>query len=41
MDVRERHHLAAFCRQPDLGPNLQPKHVPSLGIKLVTLWFAG
>ena len=26
---------------PKWGPGLQPRHVPWLGIKLVTLWFAG
>ena len=26
---------------PHWGPGLQPRHVPWLGIKLVTLWFAG
>ena len=26
---------------PYWGPNLQPKHVPLLGIKPATLWFAG
>ena len=26
---------------PNWGPSLQPRHVPWLGIKPVTLWFAG
>ena len=26
---------------PYWGPGLQPRHVPQLGIKPVTLWFAG
>ena len=25
---------------PNRGPGLQPRHVPCLGIKLATLWFA-
>ena len=25
---------------PHWGPGLQPRHVPRLGIQLVTLWFA-
>ena len=30
-----------LLRAPNWGPGLQPRHVPWLGIKPVTLWFAG
>ena len=38
-----RHTLMCGCllQSPYWGPGLQPKHVPWLGIELVTLWFAG
>ena len=35
----EKHQLAAFHVHPKV-PNPQPRHVPQLVIKLVTLWFA-
>ena len=39
--VRERQLLVASCTPRNGGPGLQPRHVPQLGIKLVTLWFVG
>ena len=30
-----------LSRAPYWGPGLQPRRVPSLGIKLMTLWFTG
>ena len=41
IDVREKHQLVAPCTHPDWGPNPQPRHVPRLGIKPTTFWFAG
>ena len=42
---RERARETSMCGclscTPNLGPGLQPRHVPLLGIKPVTLWFAG
>ena len=29
-----------LSRGPTWGPGLQPRHAPSLGIELATLWFA-
>ena len=39
----ERHPcMAASCHLPPYwGPGPQPRHVPWLGIELVTLWFSG
>ena len=33
--------LLCACPPPTQEPGPQPRHVPWLGIKLVTLWFAG
>ena len=41
IDMREKHQLVASSTYPDLGRNLQPRHVPWSGIKLVTFCFAG
>ena len=38
---KERHWLVASSVYPDQGPNQHLRHVPWLGIKLATLWFAG
>ena len=41
---RERNINVWLLLTEDLAhrrPGLQPRHVPRLGIKLVTLWFAG
>ena len=38
--VQEIHGLVA-SHAPNWGPGLQPRHVPWLGIKPVTFWFAG
>ena len=40
IDVGER-VISFLSRAPNWGPGLQPRHVPWLGIQLVTLWFAG
>ena len=38
----EKHQsVVASCVPPYRGPGLQPRHVPCLGIKLVTLWLIG
>ena len=37
----ERHQLVASCMHPHWGPNLQPRHVPWLVIKLVTFRCVG
>ena len=33
--------IGCLLHAPNWAPGLQPRHVPWLGIKLVTLWFAG
>ena len=33
--------VVAPCATPHLGPGLQPRHVPCLGIELATPWFTG
>lgn len=33
--------LPPICMYPDLGPKLQPSHVPWLGMELATLWCTG
>ena len=38
---RETSMCGCFLLAPYWGPGLQSRHVPWLGIKLVTLWFAG
>ena len=42
---REKERETSMCgclsHAPYLGPGLQLRHVPWLGIELVTLWFAG
>ena len=39
--VGERERCGCLVQAPNWGPRLQPRHVPWLGIKPVTLWFAG
>ena len=38
---RETSTCGCLSRGPHWGPGLQPRHVPWLGIKPMTLWFAG
>ena len=44
-EEREKGRYTWMCgcllSAPYWGPGLQPRHVPWLGIKLVTLWFSG
>ena len=39
--MHERNIDGLPLRHPQLGPGLQPRHVPWLGSKLVTFQFAG
>ena len=42
MDVQEIHQLVGcLSHAPNQGPGLQPRHVPRLGIELVTFRLAG
>ena len=41
MEMREKHRPVASGMCPDQGPNPQSRHVPWLGIKLVTFHFVG
>ena len=38
---RETSMCGCLSSAPYWGPGLQPRHVPWLGLKLVTLWFTG
>ena len=38
---RGKHQLPASHTHSDWGPNLKPRHVPRLGIELVTFCFVG
>ena len=40
VEGREKGRETSMCGCLSCGPGLQPRHVPWLGIKLVTLWFA-
>ena len=39
-DVKEKHWLVASHTHPDHGPNLQPRHVPWLGIEPATFGYS-
>ena len=41
IDLRVKHRLVATCMCPNQEPNLQPRHVPWLGIEPATLRFMG
>ena len=41
MRGRETSMCDCLLHAPYWGPGLKPKHVPWLGIKLMTLWFSG
>ena len=40
-ETGDKYQCIVASYTPDLGPGLQPRHMPSLGIKPATFWFTG